>query len=147
MNAPENKAEIRRLIPHSGNMCLLDKVISWDQTQIQCASISHHDIGNPLRIKGKLLAVHLIEYGAQAMAIHAGLLAKAHRQVLKPGYLAAIHQAKFYIDQVDQDIAELVVFASLQIRSDAGAVYTIAIHGQNGKQRLVEARATVMHIP
>ena len=69
-------AELEALIPHAGGMCLLDTVESWDAETIHCRSLSHLRADNPLREKGRLAALHLAEYGAQAMAVHGGLLAR-----------------------------------------------------------------------
>jgi len=44
-----SKAEIARLIPHGGPMCLLDGVVRWDASSIRCASRSHRDQDNPMR--------------------------------------------------------------------------------------------------
>src|SRR5574337_1598768 len=65
------------LIPHAGTMCLLDAVCSWDERRIHAISTSHARADNPLRGEYGLHAVHLAEYGAQAMALHGGLLARA----------------------------------------------------------------------
>ena len=56
------------LIPHRGDMSLLHAVVDWNETGIGAIAISHRDTKNPLRDDGILRAVHLCEYGAQAMA-------------------------------------------------------------------------------
>ena len=60
------KAEIRALIPHAGLMCLLDRVLQWDDESIVCVSQTHRDSNNPLRRDRRLSALHAVEYGAQA---------------------------------------------------------------------------------
>lgn len=147
MSRVVNNTDIRKLIPHSGNMCLLDKVIYWDQTQIECLANSHRDKHNPLKSQGQLLAIHLIEYGAQAIAVHGGLLAKSKKKAFQPGYLAGIHEANFYIDTVDCNISELRINGCAQFQSEAGVIYTVQIHAVDRKELLIEARATVMLIP
>src|SRR5450759_4688636 len=47
-----NKADIARLIPHAGAMCLLDGVVRRDSAQIRCVSRTHRDMENPLRAAG-----------------------------------------------------------------------------------------------
>lgn len=47
-----SKAEIARLIPHGGPMCLLDAVLRWDASRIRCSSRSHPDQDNPMRAGG-----------------------------------------------------------------------------------------------
>jgi predicted hotdog family 3-hydroxylacyl-ACP dehydratase len=71
------KSEIRCLIPHAGTMCLLDGVEAWDMRSIVCVSSTHRSVANPLRRDGRLSALHAFEYGAQAAAVHGGLLARS----------------------------------------------------------------------
>jgi predicted hotdog family 3-hydroxylacyl-ACP dehydratase len=56
-------------------MCLLDEVIGWDAERITCTSSSHRSVDNPLRARGRLGIACGIEYAAQAMAVHAALIA------------------------------------------------------------------------
>src|SRR5437763_16790238 len=77
MTTPIDKAEIRRLIPHAGTMCLLDSVLGWDDESIVCTANTHRDESNQLRRDGRLSALHALEYGAQAAAFHGGLRARA----------------------------------------------------------------------
>ena len=65
--------DIATLIPHSGSMCLLDGVLSWDENTILCRTASHRLPDNPLRSNGRLAGVCGVEYAAQAMALHGGL--------------------------------------------------------------------------
>ncbi|MDD3577131.1 MAG: 3-hydroxylacyl-ACP dehydratase, partial [Halothiobacillus sp.] len=67
--------EIAARIPHQGSMCLLDRVIDWDEQKIECSAISHQAMDNPLRRNNRLGAAIGIEYAAQAMAVHGALLA------------------------------------------------------------------------
>jgi len=82
-----NRAEIDRRIPHCGAMVLLDQVISYDDMNILCTTVSHQRIDNPLRRDGKLLAVCGAEYGAQAAAVHGPLVA---RQSMRPGLIVLL---------------------------------------------------------
>ncbi len=45
---------------------------------------------NPLRLDGRLGAVHLAEFGAQAMAIHGGLKTVAAGGVPRPALLVSV---------------------------------------------------------
>jgi predicted hotdog family 3-hydroxylacyl-ACP dehydratase len=42
-----DRPAIARLIPHAGEMCLLDGVLSWDATRIRCTTESHRSLHNP----------------------------------------------------------------------------------------------------
>ena len=69
-------AGIAQRVPHSGSMCLLQRMVGWSVERIACSAISHRDPANPLRTQGGLLAVSAIEYAAQAMALHGALNAE-----------------------------------------------------------------------
>ena len=60
-------------IPHQGRMCLLDEVRAWDQAGVECASRTHRAPDHPLRAHGRLGSACLLEYAAQAMAVHGAL--------------------------------------------------------------------------
>ena len=101
-----DKSEIRRLIPHSGTMCLLDGVVRWDDDSIVCITNTHRDANNPLRRDGQLSAVHALEYGAQAAAIHGGLRARAAGTTAparKDARLTRVifdHQMRFHLNRI-----------------------------------------------
>ena len=71
-------------------MCLLDEIVAWDENAIHARSRSHQRTDNPLRSDDCLRAVHLCEYGAQAMAVHGGLLARAAGGSAAPGFLVSL---------------------------------------------------------
>ena len=70
-------------------MCLLDGVLAWDEKTIHAISDGHARADNPLRGEHGLHTVHLAEYGAQAMAVHGALLARADG-VLKFPFVCAL---------------------------------------------------------
>ena len=72
-----DRALIAQLIPHQGAMSLLDQIVSWDESNIVATAATHRSTEHPLRDHGRLRAVHLCEYGAQAAALHGGLIARA----------------------------------------------------------------------
>ena len=135
-----NKKQIERLIPHAGNMCLIDRVESWGADSIRCASNTHLDANNPLRLDGKLSSIHLLEYGAQAMAIHGGLL----KQAATPGFLAAIRNVKIYIDSLDNIDSPIKINAIAEIKTDNGVIYHFNITDTD-ENPLLTARATVIN--
>ena len=67
------KSDWAHLIPHAGAMCLLDEVVEWDAQRLHARSATHQQPDNPLRADGRLHAVNLCEYAAQAMAVHGAL--------------------------------------------------------------------------
>ena len=134
----KNKQEIEAIIPHSGKMCLIEHVDWWDIDNISCSTNSHLDAQNPLRLNDELSAIHLLEYGAQAIAIHGGLLSKTKI----PGFLAAIRNAKLHIARIDTLDGEIIINAKAEMKTENGAVYTFLVSAAD--KILVEARATVI---
>src|SRR5262245_26446045 len=92
-------------------MCLLERVVAWDGERITLATTTHRAAGNPLRRHGRLRAVHLCEYGAQAMAVHGALCARAAGGVAQPGLLVSLRAVRFAVDAMEALDGELVVEA------------------------------------
>ena len=139
-NKPLYQENFAHLIPHAGSMMLIDQVSSWSTHSIHCISDSHLDSNNPLRLHNSLSAMHLIEYGAQTMAIHGGLLSGKS----SPGYLAAVRGAHFYIDSLDRLTSSLHIVAMAELKIENGAVYSFRITDDQDTL-LLDARATVIH--
>jgi predicted hotdog family 3-hydroxylacyl-ACP dehydratase len=139
---PIDKAEIRTLIPHSGLMCLLDRVIEWDDQSIICLSDTHRDPGNPLRRQGQLSAVHAFEYGAQAAAVHGGLRARAAGTMAPPGYLVALRDARLHLARLDKVLSPLRVCARCLFGDSANTIYECQISADGAL--LAGGRITIM---
>jgi predicted hotdog family 3-hydroxylacyl-ACP dehydratase len=136
------KPEIRLLIPHSGSMCLLDRVLYWDNDSILCSSETHRDRANPLRRGGQLCAVHAFEYGAQSVALHGGLRARRAGQLAAPGYLAALRDARLQRNRLDDITSALEIRARRLFAESANAVYDCEVSADD---RLVaRARITIL---
>ena len=135
-----NQTQFAHLIPHAGSMMLIDQVDSWSDKQINCSTQSHLASDNPLRLNNSLSAMHLIEYGAQSMAIHGGLLSGKS----SPGFLAAVRGAHFHIDNLDTITSSLHIEACAELKIENGAVYAFRIIDSHNVL-LLDARATVIH--
>jgi predicted hotdog family 3-hydroxylacyl-ACP dehydratase len=137
---------ILALVPHQGAMCLWDEVLSWDAGTIRLRARNHRDPAHPLRgADGCLRAVHLCEYGAQAMAVHGGLRAQAAGAVAKPGLLVALRGVELHVARIDDLPGALECEASVLIDSDAGWQYAFRI--RHAGALLAEGRAAVMPQP
>ena len=88
---------IAALIPHSGPMCLLHRLVQWDVQHIECLANNHRDPNHPLRSRSGLLAIALIEYAAQAMALHGALIGRAAGLPVRPGYLASVRGTQLHV--------------------------------------------------
>ncbi len=135
-------AGIAARIPHQGAMCLIDRLESWTPLTIHCSAQSHRDPANPLRVAAMLPAPCAIEYAAQAMALHGGLVAPPG-VVPAPGYLASVREVRFAGLRLD-DVA-----GALQIRAErlAGDHRQLLYHFTVGDEQgatLAEGRAMVV---
>jgi len=138
------KTDFIDLIPHAGNMCLLDGVIAWDDTSIHATSVSHVLPTHPLRGERGLHAVHLAEYGAQAMAVHGALRARGQGATApRPGMLVSLRGVKLDVERVDTLPGTLHVHAQCLIADDTGAQYTFRIEHEGVE--IAAGRAAVIH--
>ena len=136
------REELEALIPHAGGMCLLDNVVAWDSTEIHCRSETHRRGDNPLRRNGRLAALHLAEYGAQAMAVHGGLLAREAGGVAAPGFLASLRNLQLQVDFIDELSGALDVRATQLMAAESGWTYQFSI--THAGELLASGRAMVM---
>lgn len=136
------REELERLVPHADGMCLLDGVLAWDDVSLTCISNSHRAAYNPLRSHGRLAAVHALEYGAQAVAVHGGLLARHQGNNRPGGYLAALRKALLHVARLDDLEAPLTVHAEQLLAVDQNLVYRFTVVA--GDVRVAEAQATIM---
>jgi predicted hotdog family 3-hydroxylacyl-ACP dehydratase len=134
--------EIAALIPHQGEMCLLDRVVEWGKDHVVLATSTHRSADNPLRLDGRLRAVHLCEYGAQAMAVHGGLSAKADGRAPKAGFLVSLRDVQLTVDYVDQISGELVVTAQRLLESAASWQYSFEV--KHDGATLASGRAAII---
>jgi predicted hotdog family 3-hydroxylacyl-ACP dehydratase len=134
--------ELMTLIPHRERMCVLDAVESWDARRIRCSSQSHRDPKNPLRRNGRLSALHLAEYGAQAMAVHGGLLAREKSEKAPAGFLAALRDLKLSVPHIDDISHALEVEAEALVAADSGWMYAFTISAAGST--LASGRASVI---
>ncbi|HVR80895.1 MAG TPA: phosphotransferase [Luteimonas sp.] len=137
-----DRAGILALVPHQGAMCLWDEVLAWDQCSIRLRAHNHRDPAHPLRSGGRLRAVHLCEYGAQAMAVHGGLRARAAGGSARPGLLVALRGVELQIARIDDLPGALDCVAEVLIDSDSGWQYAFRI--THVDTLLAEGRAAVI---
>ena len=138
------KTDWAHLIPHAGTMCLLDVVLAWDERSIHALSASHARADNPLRGALGLHAIHLAEYGAQAMAVHGALLARAQGvTTMRPGLLVSLRDVQLAVEYVDQLDGDLDVHAQC-LYADAGSAQ-YAFHVEHRGRCLASGRAAILH--
>jgi predicted hotdog family 3-hydroxylacyl-ACP dehydratase len=136
-----DKAGIAKVIPHTGNMCLLDGVLECDAQRIRCISSTHRSVDNPMRTGDELLALCGIEYAAQAMAVH-GAWDANFEQKPRAGYLAALRDVTCHTMRLDNLSDDLIIEAERMMGDEARVIYQFKI--QAGKTMIMSGRATVV---
>lgn len=136
------RGDILALVPHAGAMCLWDEVVAWDAARIELRAGNHRDPSHPLRSGGRLHALHLCEYGAQAMAVHGGLRAREAGGAARPGLLVALRGVVLHVDRIDGLAGPLEGSAEQLADSPASQQYAFRI--RHAGTLLAEGRAAVM---
>ena len=136
------RATIANLIPHAGDMCLLDRVLDWDAHAIRCSATSHRDRDNPLREAGGLATLAGIEYAAQAAAVHASLL--SNETAPRNGVLAALKNVTATRQWLHEITSDIVIEANLLHSDPAGGIFSFAVLADN--TCLLSGQFTLMYI-
>ncbi len=147
MNASLNKSEIAARIPHSGPMCLLDCVLSWNSETILCEATNHRDTDHPLARDGMLDAMAAIEYAAQAMAVHGALIAENSAAITndsspKMGYLASVRDVMCAIPFLHELTSPLRIEATRIAGEETRVLYEFSV--TSGEQMCAQGRAAVV---
>lgn len=135
------KEELSRLLPHAGSMRLIDSVESWDASAIRCRTRSHHDPANPLRKGTRLEAVTGLEYAAQAMGVHVGLLNRERSTDGLIGYVGGVKDVVLSVDRLDECPAELTIDASRLFEGGDSFLYQFSI--SSGGHDVMTGRASI----
>jgi predicted hotdog family 3-hydroxylacyl-ACP dehydratase len=123
------RAQIERLVPHSGAMCLLDAVMAWDSSHIACRSAAPA-AQHPLTREGRVPAIAACEYAAQAVAVHGALLDGV--QDARDGMLAKLADVELRMSYFPLGTGDVSVRAELLGRLATGCLYAfdVASHDQ-----------------
>lgn len=135
-----DRAAIAARIPHAGKMCLLERVVDWDERSIRCTALSHRDIENPLREAGGLPVWAGIEYAAQAAAVHGALIKP--EAAPRAGVLAALRNVNTGCEWLNWVDGELILGAKLLHADAAGGIYGFEVHGSD--ELLLSGQFTLM---
>lgn len=142
MNA--SAPEIAGLVPHAGDMMLLERVVSWDAARIRCTATGHGAATHPLRCGDRLPALAGIEYAAQAIAAH-GALRRAGEPRPVAGVLAGLREVTLFVDRLDGAAGPLTIDAAIVAADGGNAIYAFRVDDVRGL--LVEGRAAVATMP
>ena len=111
-------------------MCLLDSVESWDETMIDCRAISHRSPDNPLRHGAGLNAMAALEYAAQAMGVHVGLLNPERSTGGLIGYIGAVRDVNIGRARLDDLPGHLTIEANRLIEGDNSFMYQFRLSAE-----------------
>ena len=126
-------------------MCLLERIVQWNAERIVLETATHRSPANPLRMNGRLRAIHLSEYGAQAMAVHGGLQSQAAGETATPGMLVSLRAVNFTRDYVEDLPGSLRVEAHCLQSSASSLQYEFRVTHQG--EIIAEGRAAVVLKP
>lgn len=136
-----DRSWIEAHIPHQGEMCLLDEIVRWDESQAQCRASSHRSPANPLRAFSRLGAACGIEYAAQAMAVHGALMACTRGGGTRPGFLASVRGVQLHVQRLDQIRSDLLACVERVSADERTAIYAFSLRAD--EQVLVSGRAAI----
>jgi predicted hotdog family 3-hydroxylacyl-ACP dehydratase len=122
-------------------MCLLDAVDSWDETTIRCRASTHRDEQNPLRVRGRLTVSAGLEYAAQAMGAHVGLVNGGYRSENHIGFVGSVRDVVFSIDRLD-DLAQDITVEAIRLLEGEGSYMYRFVVAHDGCA-LIEGRAAI----
>lgn len=130
--------DLSSLLPHGKPLLLIEEVLKWNEESIVAKTMSHTYSDNPLLKNGLLHPIHSLEYAAQVMAIHSGLLNenKKSRTML----IGGLRKLSFSRTPLNKYLAPLTVMAKTKIHSSSGAIYQFSImssDSQIGRGRII----------
>lgn len=122
-------------------MCLLDSVETWDDTTISCRTSTHRDQRNPLRARGRLTVSAGLEYAAQAMGAHVGLLDRDRRTENQIGYIGSVRDVTFSVNRLDDLAGDLTVHATRMVEGENSYMYRFTV--SHSGLAIIEGRASI----
>lgn len=135
------KEEMAGLLPHGESMCLLESVEAWDEEGISCRTTTHRDRGNPLMFHGRLTISSGLEYAAQAMGIHVGLVGRRFRTKPRIGLIGAVRDVSVAVERLDDLNADLHVQAIRVAEGENSFMYRFMLASDN--REIMTGRASI----
>jgi len=156
---------ISDLIPHAEPMVLIDEVLDFDQDRIHCRAHTGSPTTHPLSVNSQIPGEVLAEYGAQAIAVHGGLLSPPDSPP-RPGRLVALGRLELTTSNLTKDHT-LLITAHCLSGDQRGQLYDFEVFdlekdsttsgdmidnttvsnlsdSNQGRRRLASGRATIM---
>ncbi len=117
---------LAELLPHGAGMSMLDEVVTWGDAKVHCRTRSHRRGDNPLLANGAQQSILLVEYAAQAAAVHAGLL-QSQLGEARPAYVGAVKNIEICQPTLPESDDPLDVVVTAEYLSQDGAIYRFDI--------------------
>jgi predicted hotdog family 3-hydroxylacyl-ACP dehydratase len=130
------------LLPHRGKALMLERVVRRDESLIVTRTTTHRAADHPLRHDGRLASVSLIEYGAQAMALHGALLDRDAGREPQSALLVLVRDFVATRDYIDDLDGELEISASVLLASRTSWQY--AFEASHDGRLIASGRVTAM---
>ncbi len=144
MSAPDAggvPATLDGLLPHAGRSRLITRVVSVDAGGIVCEGSPLDAPDHPLRVDGRIERAALVEYAAQAMAIH-GRLRSGEAGPAGVGYLIAVHDMRLGGPGPDAPAGVLRIEAREVLSMGGQVSYAFTATAADGRE-LASGRASV----
>ena len=139
--SPSGFPPIATLLPHAGPMCLLERVTEHQRSHTVC-SVDPSRSALLAAPDGSVPVWVGLEYMAQCIAAHGGLVARALGEPLRPGVLLGSRRLRFGVGRFASD-RELRVTARHH-RGERGLVsFDCEVREASGGPPLVEGRLNV----
>ncbi|WP_262963932.1 hotdog family protein [Methylobacter psychrophilus] len=118
--------DIAELIPHSGSMVLLDRIIDYDEYTLSAELVVRDDglFGNHKTVPAWVG----IEYMAQAVAAYGGIKSKQSGEPIKLGFLLGTRLYTSNVDSVNVGSTLTIQIKSI-IQDEKLGVFDCKIHG------------------
>jgi predicted hotdog family 3-hydroxylacyl-ACP dehydratase len=131
---------VRDLVPHAGPMVLLDEVLAHDEHATTCA-VAIAAQGLFCEPDGSVPVWIGIEYMAQCIAVHAGLVQRATGN-LEPqrGFLVGARGLRFHVDRFPAEQRILATARRLWAGSSTLASFGCELRDADGGNLLAEGR-------
>jgi predicted hotdog family 3-hydroxylacyl-ACP dehydratase len=100
--------QVEEVVPHSGRMVLLDRLLSVEEGRLTAEVVLRAD--SMFVRNGRARAIVSVEYMAQAVAAYVGTLSRSKNEPVEIGYLIGIREMKLAVDHLEAgDVLEIEV--------------------------------------
>jgi predicted hotdog family 3-hydroxylacyl-ACP dehydratase len=112
----------------------------WDAERVVCRTSQHRSPANPLRANAQLSSIHGVEFAAQAMAVHGGLLGRTGAAP-SVGLLVSLRDCVLHCERLDVLDSPLTVEARRITGNNDLMMYGFSV---TANVLVIEGRASVL---